>query len=82
MANEFQTDKPGVMLYHTLYPQLDMLSPSECGELFRAILEYSMTGAYGSRAGGGQTTLGQRCGRIRRHSGGCRDMPIIVLLLP
>ena len=48
MANEFQTDKPGVMFYHTLYPQLDMLSPSECGELFRAILEYSMTGAYGS----------------------------------
>ena len=48
MANEIQTDKPGVMLYHTLYPQLDMLSPSECGELFRAILEYSMTGAYGS----------------------------------
>lgn len=38
--------KPGVMIYHTLLPQVEMLSPTEAGELFLAILQYSVRGQY------------------------------------
>ena len=38
--------KPGVMIYHTMIPLIEMLSPSEAGELLLAILQYSATGTY------------------------------------
>ncbi len=38
--------KPGVMIYHTLLPQVEMMSPTEAGELLLAILQYSVRGTY------------------------------------
>ena len=38
--------KPGVMIYHSVLPQLELLSKDACGRLFRALVSYSATGRY------------------------------------
>ena len=38
--------RPGVLIYHNILPQLEMLSSTEAGELFRAVLQYSLEGSY------------------------------------
>ena len=38
--------RPGVLIYHTIVPQLEMLSDDEAGKLFRALLQYSLDGCY------------------------------------
>ena len=40
------TRKPAVMIYHSILPQVEMLSKAEAGELLCAFLHYSMTGSY------------------------------------
>ena len=38
--------RPGVLIYHNILPQLKMLTAAEAGELFRAVLHYSLEGSY------------------------------------
>ena len=38
--------KPGVMIYHSILPQLERLSDCERGQLFLAVMQYSIRGRY------------------------------------